>query len=242
LDLLRLLHSTEHTFVERKTVNDTRDLVKTVVAFSNTLSNDQEGILFVGATDAGEIEAHSSSLDQMQKSLDDKLKNIYPAVYYTTKPVQESGKECLAVIVPGSRSRPHFAGPLFVRDGSRTVVAGADRYESMLAARTAKTYELQKWEGKPVTVRTLTRQNGMPYVINQTKEQGRLVAANQFYLTVDMGNRVLSHPLRRVEISYDHGAQRLELEVEGLPQPFVERHISRHKCVPGRIHLHRPAR
>jgi predicted HTH transcriptional regulator len=119
LDLLRLLHSTEHTFVERKTVADTKDLIKTVVAFANTLSNDQEGVLFVGTTDGGEIEAHSSSLDQMQKSLADKLKNIYPAVYYETKTVQESGRECLAVIVPGSPSRPHFAGLLFVRDGSK---------------------------------------------------------------------------------------------------------------------------
>ena len=220
LDLLRLLHSTEHTFVERKTVGDTRDLVKTVVAFANTLPNGQEGVLFVGATDAGEIEVHSSSLDKIQMNLADKLQNIYPPVYFTTKTVQESGKECLAVIVPGSPSRPHFAGQLFVRDGSRTVVASAERHESMLAARTAKAYELQKWEGKLVTVRTLTRQSGMAYVIIETKGQGCLVAANQFYLTVDMGNRTLSHPLKRVEISYDHVAQRLELELEGLPQSY----------------------
>jgi hypothetical protein len=36
-DLLRLPHSTEHTFVERKTVGDTKDSVKTAVAFANTL-------------------------------------------------------------------------------------------------------------------------------------------------------------------------------------------------------------
>jgi predicted HTH transcriptional regulator len=219
-DLLRLLHSAEHTFVERKTVGDTRDIAKTVVAFANTLPYDQEGVLFVGATDAGEIEAHSSSLDEIQRKLSEKAKSIYPDVYFTTKTVQEGGKECLAVMVPGSPSRPHFAGQLFVRDGSRTVIANTERYESMLAARIAKTYELQKWEGKPVTVRTLTRQSGIAYMINETKQQGHLVAANQFYLTLDMGNRKVSHPLNKVEISYDHGAQRLELQVEGLPQAF----------------------
>jgi predicted HTH transcriptional regulator len=219
-DLLRLLHSTEHTFVERKTVGDTRDCVKAVVAFANTLPHDQDGVLFVGAIDAGEIEAHSSSLDKIQKGVADRLQSVYPAVYYTTKTVQEGGKECLAIIVPGSPSRPHFAGQLFVRDGSRTVVASAGRHESMLAARTTKTYELQKWEGQVVTVRTLTRQSGVAYVINESKGQGCLVAANQFYITVDMGNRTLSHPLKRVEISYDHIAKRLELEIEGLPQAF----------------------
>lgn len=207
LDLLRLLHSAEHTFVERKTVGDMRDAVKTVVAFANTLPDDQEGALFVGVTDAGEIEAHSSSLDKIQKNLSEKLQNIYPAVYSTTKMVQESGKECLAVIVPGSRRRPHFAGQPFPRDGSRTVVASAERHESMLAARTAKTYELQKWEGNDVTVRIVVRQKGMGYAMSDTWWQGRLVSANQFYLTVDdMGNRdrgsrTNSYPLKRVEIS-----------------------------------------
>ena len=44
-DLLRLLHSEETTFVERKTVGDTRDIAKTIVAFANTLPPDiKEGV------------------------------------------------------------------------------------------------------------------------------------------------------------------------------------------------------
>jgi predicted HTH transcriptional regulator len=52
-DLLRLLHSEEITFVERKTVGDTRDFAKTIVAFANSLLHDQEGVLFIGATKLG---------------------------------------------------------------------------------------------------------------------------------------------------------------------------------------------
>jgi predicted HTH transcriptional regulator len=220
LELQRLLHSTEHSFVERKTVNDTQDVVKTVVAFANTLPHGEEGVLFVGATDGGEIEPHESDLDKLQKKLDGKLKDIYPTLNWTTKTVQENGKECLAFIILGSASRPHFAGQLFVRDGSKTVAASAERYESILAARTSKTHELQQWVDKPVTVRTLTRQSGMAYMVNEQKQSGQLVAANQFYLTLNMGNRIISHALKRVEISYDHAAKRLELEIEGLPQAF----------------------
>ncbi len=217
-ELLRLLHSEETTFVERKTVGDTRDFAKTIVAFANSLPHDQEGVLFIGATNAREIEAHHSSLDDMQRKLSEKAKSIYPTVYFTTTTVREDGKECLAVIVPGSPSRPHFAGEPFVRDLSKTVVASADKYESMLAARTAKVYELQKWIDKFVSVRTVTRQSGMAYSVTQKTFQATLVSANQFYVTVDFGNRRTSHPLKRVELSYDHHAKRLELQVEGLPQ------------------------
>lgn len=79
-------------------------------------------------------------------TLADKGQSIYPNVYYTTRTIHENEKECLAVIVPESPSRPHFAGPLFIRDGFRTVVANTERHESLLAARTGKTFELQRWK------------------------------------------------------------------------------------------------
>ena len=83
-DLLRLLHSTEHSYAERKTANDPRDWVKTIVAFANTLDPSQEGVLFVGATDAGQIEEKQNNLDKLQKTLSDKAAAIYPPVYFTT--------------------------------------------------------------------------------------------------------------------------------------------------------------
>jgi predicted HTH transcriptional regulator len=219
-DLLRLLHSTEHSFVERKTIGDSKDWVKTVVAFANTVGDDQEGVLFIGATNDGEIQDPGSGLDKLQKTFSEKMQSAYPPIYYTVTTVQEGEKECLAVIVPGSAARPHFAGPPYLRDGSQTVVAKSEQYESLLAARTGKVYELQKWVGKSITVRILTRQSGMAYVINQNVHEAQVNNANQFYLTVSFGNRIQSYPLNRFEISYDNAANRLEVEVEGLPQPF----------------------
>lgn len=146
-DLLRLLHSTENSFVERKTIGDSRDWVKTVVAFANTLTPDQEGILFIGAKDNGEIEEKTNNLDTVQKTLSEKLKAAYPPIYYTTRIVQENYRERLAVIIPGSSERPHFAGPAFLRDGSQTFEATSVQYESLIASRLGKAYELQKIAG-----------------------------------------------------------------------------------------------
>jgi predicted HTH transcriptional regulator len=177
-------------------------------------------VLFIGATDKGEIEANPSNLDKLQKTFSEKLQHAYPPVYYTTKSVQENGRECLAVIVPGSVSRPHFAGPPYLRDGSQSIVPSPQQYDSLVAARVGKAYELQRWEGKLITLLTLSRQNGMAYVVNKNSQQATVVGANQFYLTVSFGNRTHSYSLSRIEISYDHVAGRLEVQVEGLPEPF----------------------
>ena len=217
LDLLRLLHSTEHSFVERKRVSDVKDVIKTVVAFANTLAPNQNGILFVGATDDGEIEVHSSSLDKLQMTLADKLQSIYPAVYYTTKTVTEDGRECLAVVVPGSVVRPHFAGPPYVRDGSRTVVATSQKYDALLSARTGKAFELQQWEGKAVSIRTFRRQAGIAYVVTENLQIATVLSANRFYVTVSFGNRNESYPLGRVEISY----AMLQIVLNFRSKPFL---------------------
>ena len=83
-DLLRLLHSTENSFVERETAGDQKDWVKTIVAFANSLNDNQEGVLFIGATNSGEIERSPSNLDKLQMTLSEKMQSAYPAIYYTT--------------------------------------------------------------------------------------------------------------------------------------------------------------
>jgi hypothetical protein len=211
--LLRLLHSTEHTYAERKTVGDSKDWIRTVVAFANTLDSSQEGVLFIGATDKGEIEANSANFDKLQKTFSEKMQNVYPSVYYTTKIVKEDDRECLAVIVPGSTSKPHFAGPLYLRDGSQSIVAKSEQYESLLAARTSKAQELQRWINQFVTMRLFSRRQGVGYQLDQRDEEAELIACNQFYVTVFYRNNRWSYPLSRIEIAYDHRHNRLELEI-----------------------------
>ena len=212
-DLMRLLHSTEHSFVERKTVGDSRDWVKTVVAFANTLSNEQEGVLFIGATDSGEIEATPSNLDKLQKTFSEKMQSAFPPIYYTTRVLREDDRECLAIIVPGSALRPHFAGPLYIRDGSQSLVAKSELYESLLASRIGKVYELQKWVGRLITLRMFDRPYSGSRSLQQTTNDATVIGANQFYLTVLFNNRKWSYPLSRFEIAFDHVSDRLEIEL-----------------------------
>ncbi len=214
-DLIRKLHSTERTFVERKRVSDTQDIAKTVVAFANTLRSDQEGVIFLGASDNGLIENHSSDLDKLQKTFVDKTKSIYPECpYFEAHEVREDGKACLAVIVPGGSNKPYFAAPPYFRRASTSVKASYEEFQCLLATRSDKAYELLQWIGKPITLKNLVREAGIAYHINPQTVEATIDACNQFYVTISLGNRKHSFPLSKIDLTFDHQQNRLQIERE----------------------------
>lgn len=213
--LLRLLDSSETTFVERKSASDTQDILKTVVAFANTLRPDQEGVLFLGVTDKGIIQGHNSTeLDSLQKKFVDKTQNIYPErPYYTTHTVHKDDKSCLAIVISGGSHKPYFAGPPYLRIASTTKAASQEQFEQLLATRSDKAYFLQQWLDRAITIRTFSRIEGIAYRMDKHESEATLLACNGFYVTVFLNNGRWSYPLNRVDIAFDHRKDRLEIEI-----------------------------
>lgn len=218
-DILLRLSAFEDAFVERKTASDSKDWLKTAVAFANTTPVGDPAILFIGVRNNGEIEANAN-LDSLQWTLSDKLALAYPEIYYLPKVLQKDGKQFLAVIIPGSADRPHFAGPAYVRDGSQSVVSSAKQFEVLLAERSSKVREILKWKGKVVTFRSsMTRNLQIVHTLGTTAGgtlAGTITDCNQFYVTVESvtrKNQVISFPLREIEINFDHYEHRLELRL-----------------------------
>src|ERR1700733_2030489 len=150
-DILSRLTNLEDSFVERKTEGDSADWLKTVVAFANSLPHGYPAILFIGVRNDGSIQGLENP-DSVQKSLSQKLAQAYPIPYCLTKVLEKDGKNFLAVVVPGSEFRPHFAGASFVRDGSQTIRASEQQFALMIAQRNSVAYEILKWRGKSVSV------------------------------------------------------------------------------------------
>jgi predicted HTH transcriptional regulator len=119
-ELLRWKDPSEDNFIERKTYADSKDWVKTVVAFANSAPHDRHAVLYIGVRDDGSIE-EPTNLDIVQKTLRQKLEAVYPPVVYTTRVLNDGEKQFLTVVMPGSPNRPHFAGPAYVRVGSESV-------------------------------------------------------------------------------------------------------------------------
>ncbi|MEE9159865.1 MAG: ATP-binding protein [Gammaproteobacteria bacterium] len=206
-ELLIRLASTEDHFVERKSAGDSRDWLKTVVAFANSAPAGYPAVLFIGVKNDGTIE-QGTNLDSLQQKFSKKIADAYPPIPTFSKIVKRDENECLAIIVPGSAERPHFSGPSFVRDGSQTKKAPEKQYAEFIAQRNSMAYEILKWKEKKITVRYLYSGRTTP----SSPKERIVTACNQFYLT--MGEE--SHPLTRVEISFDNKNKRLELIISTL--------------------------
>jgi predicted HTH transcriptional regulator len=122
-DLLGRMRNFEDHFVERKTVKDDKDWKKTAVAFANSAPIGLPAVLYIGVRNSGEIETPQRDLDEIQRKFNAQMQRVYPRIAYVPKIVTENGQQALAVIIPGSDLRPHFAGLSYVRQGSESIEA-----------------------------------------------------------------------------------------------------------------------
>jgi hypothetical protein len=218
-DILARLTAVEDATVERKTASDYRDWIKTAVAFSNSLENDQPGVLFVGVYNDGKIEDdNTQNFEKLQKRVSYELSNIYPPISPTILVRHKENKTFLAVIIYGSQNRPHFAGKSYRRDGTQTVDASEEHIEQFIALRSSKVAEILKWVKKSVTLillRPEVQQHTYGPILGEFP--ALLADCNQFCVTLKYRNTgsdlIQSFPLKRVEISFDSRNERLALEV-----------------------------
>lgn len=214
--LLTRLKNCEDTFVERKTVGDSKDWLKTVVAFANSTPFGFPAVLFIGARDDGTIEDRDTNFDTLQKTFNKAIGDYaYPTIYYLTRLLDEGGKQCLAVIVPGSANRPHFAGRAYVRVGSVTKDASEPQFDSLIAERQSKAYEILRWQGQEVSVEFI--EADAEYGRIRSLQVFMVIACNAFYTTLQQAaGKQICVPLPRIRISFDTDSNRLKLEVEPL--------------------------
>ena len=83
-DILLRVVAFEDNFVERKTASDSKDVLKTVVAFANSTPVGDPAILFIGVRNDGSIE-DENNLDSLQRTLSDKLSVSSPTIYFGRK-------------------------------------------------------------------------------------------------------------------------------------------------------------
>ena len=212
-ELLLRLNNFEDNFVERKTSGDSKDWLKTVVAFANSTQIGYPAVLYIGVKDNGSPEDKPVNLDSLQKSFSKEISQAYPTIYYVTKTLNVGGRQVLAVVVPGSPDRPHFAGQAYSREGSKTVVASKVQFEEMIASRNSKVYEILKWKAKDITIAKFdVGWPGQQFFSVVQREIATVADCNQFYVTLERpGGKKHCIPLGSTEVSYDAGAGRLEL-------------------------------
>jgi predicted HTH transcriptional regulator len=152
-ELLLSLKNFEDNFVERKTVSDSRDWLKTAVAFANSVPVGYPAVMFVGVRNDGTVQAGQVNLETLQRTISEEINKAYPAIYHIHRVLRDgSGNPIVAVIIPGSPLRPHFAGQAYIRVGSDSKPASDAQFDNLIAQRQSKTYEILQWKGKPISL------------------------------------------------------------------------------------------
>ena len=219
----RLLYK-EDGFTERKPESAGKaDFKKTLVAFANSVPEDMTAILYIGVADTGELLGVSNP-DSLQKTIREICeKDCYPPIKFQSQVINSEGKNILAVIIPFSSNRPHFAGPAYIRRGSESVVASEEIFQQLIDCRTSKVAKILQWRGKIVTVEAHGKPLGSTKYPTDRRYRGgiherhecEILECNTHYVRMkDISSvRQLSEPLSNVELNYDKERYRLMLIV-----------------------------
>ena len=208
--LLLRLRSTERDFVERKPRGAKGDWLQTAVAFANSVPIGWPAVLFVGVDDNGNPQQGPEKLEDLAKSVSDVLEQCYPPIYRHVVPLHlDTTGACLAVVIPGSQSRPHFAGKSYVRLGPQNTPASDEQFQKLIAERSSVTYEIRKHIGEKVT---LVVRDPREHV--QTHRSVELIECNLHWVILKLAAPVIqvSYPTSRLELSWNPGVG-LQVEV-----------------------------
>jgi hypothetical protein len=222
--IAQMIEQPEGPLVERKPSRvNAREIRQTVVAFANTVSGGDEALLFIGVRDDGVIEGCDDT-DAMQKTVRDVCdKQCYPAIAFRIEILPEH-KNVVAVVIPPSENRPHFAGPAYVRRGSESVSASNDVFDELIHSRNSKAAALLEYKKRHTILRVIGLGHRLGEarlaVDNHHRElmQCKVSECNAQYVRferIDGDGRRFSEPLENITITYNEEKWCPELIVKG---------------------------
>ena len=217
----------EDSLLERKVESDLRDLLKTLVAFANSVRPGHTATILIGEKDDGTI-AGVTNPDNIQKSVRKECEKIYPPILWRSQTYEKDGKPCVRVEVEYSGETPHFGGPAWVRKGSESIPASDEVFQRLIEFRLSMVRELAQWVDKEITVDgdagsveyEERKMRGHPRWPGQ--HSARLKFVNNFWATFEAfeGNlpqgttKTVSEPLEKLMLSWDDRADRLNVLVK----------------------------
>jgi len=223
----------EDNLLERKLESDLKDLLKTLVAFSNSVKPGHTAIILIGEKDDGTVQGVSNP-DNIQKTIRKECEKIYPPILWRSLVYQNDSKYCVRIEIEYDGDTPHFGGPAWIRKGSETVVANDETFQRLIELRLGLIRELTKWLDKEVTVSGDTSTvpshevTEIPTVFGagmrstskiahhrswQNKEYARITFVNNHWVSferlADENKEVVSESLYKITLSFDNKKEQL---------------------------------
>jgi hypothetical protein len=204
----------EDCLLERKVESDLKDLLKTLVAFSNSVRPGHVATILIGEKDDASAPGVTNP-DKILKEIRKQCDKIYPAIVCQSKVYEKDGNPCVRVDIEYDGDTPHFGGSAWVRRGSVTVPASDEVFQLLIETRSGLIRELTKWLNQTVTLVGEKRRVTDHYVEHAWPEEeleGRLVFINSFWITLRVASdqhRSLS--VAKIRLNFDDEKGRLKI-------------------------------
>lgn len=216
------LRQSEDNFIERKPDGvNARDIRRTLVAFANSVPQDRDAVLYIGVADDGKPVGVQNP-DALQKAIREICdKQCYPPITIRSEVLTVEDKSVIAVIVPSSKTKPHFAGPAYVRVGSESVEASEAVYNELITERLAKCRLMlqAKRRKEIVTVIARGKKLGSSQYLGDARyrdtHECRIEACEPHFVRLfDINRRqYFSEPMENVTVAWDEARNRLALDI-----------------------------
>jgi hypothetical protein len=220
----------EDSLREKKVESDLKDLLKTLVAFANSVAPGDTAKIFIGEKDDGTVQGVTNA-ESINRTVVKEADRIYPPIYYRTEVYERDGKQCVCVIIKHNGQAPHFGGAAWVRQGSQTVRATEDLYQQMVDQRQSKVQVLMLWLNAVVTIEGTQRAQAVSpggtiesiAMFNQEwsvgEHQATLVVVNGHWVTFSVHTSAtaraeMSEPLEKLMLSWDNQRQRPKIVIK----------------------------
>ena len=154
----------EDALVERKREGAKPDEIRrALVGFANSVPEGDDGVIFFGVDDQSGIiigvDGAAGLLKKIQGYCD---ADVYPAIRHQGHILSVSGKHVVAIVIPASTDKPHFAGAAYVRDGARTRRASEEQYAALIASRNSTAGALQRIGNATISIVAINKTLGRP--------------------------------------------------------------------------------
>lgn len=208
----------EDNLLERKVETDLKDLLKTFVAFSNSVKPGHQAVVLIGEQDDGTVRGVKDP-DSIQKTVRERCEAIYPPILWRSYVYQKNDKPCVWVEIEYDGETPHFGGKAWVRKGSITEEANDETFQRLIEYRSSKVRELAKWQGKtifiePDTSETMNRFQGQLFQVIPRLTSGKeavLLIVNGFWATFKIEGKEQSEPLEKLVLSWNDSTATLKV-------------------------------
>ena len=204
----------EDSLLERKLESDLKDLLKTLVAFANSVRPEHVAVILIGEDDNGNVQGVTNP-NNIQKKVPEECDRIYPPIVWRSRVYSKDEKNCVRVEIEYDGETPHFGGIAWVRKGSETIKAPAEVFQRLIDYRTSIVREIALHKGKKVSVVGDTGAIGQVHrKWGNSPLEWQVETVNQFYVTLsNPGGARESEPMSKLLLSWDHSNNRLRIIV-----------------------------